>query len=128
LEELAKLRGLTEDNQEGLPDTHRHLIGNSGSGRAELTRDPTFSPPIGSAAELYAWMVETVRGRSHLNSLPNGMPPMFEEIEVHTQRKGDGEYIKFTHESNFTASLEDQANKGKLEYGTGYALVGNSDR
>jgi hypothetical protein len=49
-------------------------------------------------------------------------------LEVKTQRKGDGGYIQFTHEENSAQDMEDQPNRVKLEYGSGYALVGMSDR
>jgi hypothetical protein len=56
------------------------------------------------------------------------MPPTLDEIEVHTQRKGDGGYVKFELESSMAASMEGQPNIVKLEYRSGYALIGTSDR
>jgi hypothetical protein len=42
-------------------------------------------PFIGSAAELYNWPDETLRGRSRSQSLPRGMPHTFEGFEVHAE-------------------------------------------
>jgi hypothetical protein len=56
------------------------------------------------------------------------MPATCQGIEIQTQRKGHGGYIKFTHEENLAASMENQQNIVGLEYGSGYALVGMSDR
>jgi hypothetical protein len=40
--------------------------------------ETTYLPFIGSAAEMYNWLVETMRGRSLSHGLPRGMPPTFE--------------------------------------------------
>jgi hypothetical protein len=56
------------------------------------------------------------------------MPVVFEGFEVHAQPRGNGGYIKFTHDDNLAASMGRMPNIVKLEYGSGYALFGMQHR
>jgi hypothetical protein len=142
-EELADFRGWTGKDEEvhklvswtTLKDYPTHIgisleiedrVGD-GSHEIQFWERVLDLPPIGSAAEMYNWLVETLRSRSRSNRLPRAMPPTFEGIEAHTERKGDGGYIRFELEESTAAYMSDQPNAVQLEYGSRYARIGMGD-
>jgi hypothetical protein len=143
IDELARLRGWSEKDEAfhkilswttrkdypthiGISLEIQDQVGKN-THEIQFWEKATFLPPIGSGAELYNWLVETIRERSRTSSLPRGMPETFEGIEVHAQRWGNGGYIKFTHQDNLAASMDNQPNIVQLVYGTGYGMFGMSD-
>jgi hypothetical protein len=90
--------------------------------------EATFLPPISSAAEAYQWLMETLANRSNQRRLPRGMPPMFECIEVSTERTGPNGRILFSLDTSMVSTVQSMPNMVQIEYGSGYARVGMGDK
>jgi hypothetical protein len=56
------------------------------------------------------------------------MPPNFEGLEVHADKRGNGGYIRFELEGSMAASMRDQPNMVPIEYDSGYARIGMGAR
>jgi hypothetical protein len=84
-------------------------------------------PWIGSARELYMWFAKTLTNRSKTGKLPTGMPPLFEGIEVTTERTGKNGRILFSLETSMGSPMISVPNMVQIEYGEGYARIGMGD-
>lgn len=74
------------------------------------------------------WLAETLRNRSKTRGLPTGMPSVFEEIEVTTERTGKSGRILFSLETSMSSTIQSMPNMVQIEYGDGDARIGMGER